>query len=126
MTRKILLVEDDQILREMYHLWLTKEGYEVETSKDGNEAMGRILNEDWAIVILDIMLPGKDGLTILKEVSLQVDQKSKKVPILLITNLARDQIIKEAVSHGAVDCILKTELKQKQLLEIVRKHAILS
>lgn len=123
-NKKILLVEDDKVLRNMYSLWLTSAGYKVVTAKEGPEGLEKILEGGWAMIILDVMLPKKDGLTILKELR-DREIKLPNGPILVISNLAREQIINQATACGAMDCILKTNLTKRQLLDIITKNAIL-
>lgn len=66
--RKILLVEDEQVLREALQEWLKDDGYEVEVAESGEEALERVKNEEYGVVVLDLRLPGIDGLHVFEEV----------------------------------------------------------
>ncbi|MDA1060953.1 MAG: response regulator [bacterium] len=89
MKKNILLVEDDVFLQQLYLDLLTQEGYTITVSGEGNDAKEKIVRGTWDLVLLDVMLPGKDGFTILDEVI----KKMKKVsfPIIFLTNLNGSQ-----------------------------------
>jgi CheY-like chemotaxis protein len=84
MTSKILVVDDEKHILELARLYLTREGYEVEGVGDGAQAVARFTQVKPDLVILDIMLPGVDGLTICKEI-----RKQSQVPIIgMVENMA--------------------------------------
>ncbi|HKZ34268.1 MAG TPA: response regulator, partial [Patescibacteria group bacterium] len=91
--QKILLIEDDQTLQELYKELLEDAGFTVQVAKDGDEGLSGLMKGGYALVLLDVMLPRKDGIAILKEL-----KKSKSLqpngPIVLLTNLGNDEIIK--------------------------------
>src|SRR5436309_10225965 len=102
MTSKILVVDDEKHIIELTRLYLTREGYEVEGVGDGAQAMARFGQLKPDLVILDIMLPGMDGLTICKEI-----RKQSQVPIIMLT--ARDEVTDKVVGLevGADDYLTK-------------------
>ncbi|MFC1957626.1 response regulator [Chloroflexota bacterium] len=65
--RGILIVEDEYIVRESLRDWLTEDGYEVECTETGEEALERIKNEDFSFIVLDLRLPGMDGLQLFEQ-----------------------------------------------------------
>ena len=65
--KPILIVEDEAIMRESLRDWLTDSGYQVETAEEGEEALKTIAEQDFGVAILDLRLPGKDGLEVLRE-----------------------------------------------------------
>ena len=65
--KPILIVEDETVMRESLRDWLTDSGYQVETAEEGEEALKTIAVQDFGLLILDLRLPGKDGLEILRE-----------------------------------------------------------
>src|ERR1700682_1262886 len=85
LSSKVLVVDDEVHIVELARLYLTREGYEVEGVGDGAQAMAKFIQMKPDLVILDIMLPGTDGLTICKEI-----RKQSQVPIIMLT--ARDDI----------------------------------
>lgn len=114
----ILLVEDDQFLRDLYVDLLTGEGYQMDTAEDGEVGLDKIRHGKYDLVLLDIMLPKKDGLALLKE--LTEDEKKKAGQIVLLTNLGQEAIIKEGFSLGAVGYLIKSALAPDQVLSEVK------
>src|SRR5579864_1828384 len=102
MSSKILVVDDEKHIVELARLYLTREGYEVEGVGDGAQAVSRFGQLKPDLVILDIMLPGSDGLTICKEI-----RKQSQVPIIMLT--ARDEVTDKVVGLevGADDYLTK-------------------
>jgi CheY-like chemotaxis protein len=115
--RKILLVEDEAILRETYEVILSSDPYIVETAANGLEALDKCQRTRYDLVLLDIMMPVMDGLTFLKELTNAgiTDQK-----VILLTNLSGSHEIEEALKLGAQGTVLKASLSPKQLLTTVR------
>ena len=118
-SEKILVIEDDQFLRELYDELLKEEGYEVDIAKDGEEGLGKFLEGGYSLVLLDIMLPKIDGLEILRRAK---DKKPKKEngPIVLLTNLGQDSIIKEGFSLGAAGYLVKSAMNPDQVLNEIK------
>jgi DNA-binding response OmpR family regulator len=102
LSSKILVVDDENHILELARLYLTREGYEVEGLGDGAQAVTRFGQLKPDLVILDIMLPGSDGLTICKEI-----RKQSQVPIIMLT--ARDEVTDKVVGLevGADDYLTK-------------------
>ncbi len=96
---KILVVEDDILLRELYTETLKNEGYQVDNAADGEEALSRIKQGGWDLVLLDIILPKLDGLEIMRRIKASDGQKPSK-SIVFLTNLDKDEEIKEALELG--------------------------
>lgn len=120
MEQKILLVDDDQSIRELYLEILGNAGFEVETAVDGKEGFEKILNGGYSLILLDVMMPYLDGLGILNE--LQTNRpKMPNGPILLLTNLAYDPAVKEAIQKGAVACLNKADMNPDEFLKRVRE-----
>src|SRR2546430_16098502 len=102
MSPKVLVVDDEKHIVELARLYLAREGYEVEGVGDGSQAVARFTQVKPDLVILDIMLPGTDGLTICKEI-----RKLSQVPIIMLT--ARDEDTDKVVGLevGAADYLTK-------------------
>jgi DNA-binding response OmpR family regulator len=102
LSSKVLVVDDEVHIVELARLYLTREGYEVEGVGDGDQAMARFGQMKPDLVILDIMLPGIDGLTLCKEI-----RKQSQVPIIMLT--ARDEVTDKVVGLevGADDYLTK-------------------
>src|SRR5256712_11566222 len=99
---KVLVVDDEAHIVELARLYLTREGYEVEGVGDGSQALARFGQLKPDLVVLDIMLPGADGLAICKEI-----RKQSQVPIIMLT--ARDEVTDKVVGLevGADDYLTK-------------------
>ena len=75
--KPVLIVEDEAILRESLRDWLREEGYEVDTAEEGEEALQKIAKREFAVAVLDLRLPGKDGLEVLREATTQNPRRSR-------------------------------------------------
>src|SRR3990167_7153802 len=93
-TIKILIVEDDQFLWEFYQELLAAEGYIIDVAADGEIGAQKVLAGGYDLVLLDIMLPKKDGIQILKELKAQSSGARSGV-VVVLTNLGQDSVIKE-------------------------------
>lgn len=112
---KILIVEDDQFLREFYQELLIAEGYDVDTAEDGEIALSKIYQGGWSLIMLDIMLPKKDGLQILRDLKVP-PSKVANGPIIVLTNLGNDTIINQAFTLGATGYLIKSAMNPDEVL----------
>lgn len=119
MAQRILVIEDDEFLRELYDELLKGESYEVSLAVDGEEGLKYISEGGYDLVLLDIMLPKMDGLEILRHIK---DKPPKIVngPIVLLTNLGQDSIIKEGFALGASGYLIKSAMNPDQVLSEVK------
>jgi two-component system alkaline phosphatase synthesis response regulator PhoP len=121
-TSRVLVVDDEAHIVELARLYLSREGYEVEGIGDGSQALARFAQLKPDLVVLDIMLPGSDGLTICKEI-----RKQSQVPIIMLT--ARDEVTDKVVGLevGADDYLTKPfhpqELVARAKALLRRAHA---
>jgi DNA-binding response OmpR family regulator len=116
--RKILIAEDDFYIRDLYIRAFKKAEYEVDTAIDGNEALQKVKDQTYDMILLDIMLPKVSGVDVL--VSLKDEESpAKNTPVFIITNLGQDDVIKRAFKIGADGYILKVEHTPKQVVEEV-------
>ena len=116
---KILIVEDDRFLRELYEELLSDEGFQVTTAEDGEEGFNKIRDGGFDLVLLDILLPKRDGLDILRELKKQGPSQPNG-PVVLLTNLGQDSIVKEGFDLGAHSYLIKSALTPDQVLHEVR------
>jgi len=111
--KPILVVDDEAVMRESLRDWLTDDGYQVEIAEDGNAALKAIAQQDFGVAIVDLMLPGKNGIEVLREAK-------KKRPYLkgiIITAYASVPTAVEAMKEGAVDYLPKpVQLNQLEAL----------
>lgn len=120
-TKKILIVEDDQFLREFYQELLQTEGYTIDLAADGEVASTKVNQGGYDLVMLDIMLPKKDGLQILKDLKVN-PPKAPLGPIVVLTNLGQDSIIKQAFEFGAAGYIVKSAMNPDQILDEINNY----
>ncbi|MDD2870397.1 MAG: response regulator transcription factor [Candidatus Gracilibacteria bacterium] len=102
MPTKILLIEDNKDIRDNIKEYLELEGFSIETASDGEEGMDKALLKKYDLILLDLMLPKIDGITIAKKLT-----RKSETPIIMIT--AKDSINEKLVGFesGAVDYIVK-------------------
>lgn len=120
-SKKILIIEDDQFMREFYQELFTGEGFIVEVAVDGETGLKKIQENEYNLVLLDIMLPKKDGLQILRDLKIR-PAKSKDAPIVVLTNLGQDAVIKQCFELGAQGYLIKSALNPDQVLQEVKNY----
>lgn len=118
--KTILIVEDDADLRALYKEVLQEAGHSVEVAGDGVTGVEKIKNTKWNLLLLDIMLPGKDGVKLLKEI--KDNAGWKKGPILALTNLNSEALIKEVFEDGADGYLIKSEITPDKIVSEVENY----
>ena len=118
---KILIVEDDQFISRLYQHLFTLEGYEIEAVGDGEAALKRITAGGLDLVLLDIMLPKMNGLDVLRRLR-ETPPAIPNGPVVLLTNLGQDSVIKEGFKLGAKGYMIKSALEPKQLVAEVKTY----
>lgn len=108
-------MEDDQFLRDFYQELLTGEGYTVDVAADGEVALQKIVQGGWNLILLDIMLPKKDGLQILRDLKTQ-SVAQPNGPIVALTNLGHDAVIDQAFELGANGYLIKSAMNPDEVL----------
>lgn len=114
---RILIVEDDAFLRDIYVEILTQEGYSVETAVDGEQGLEKVRAGGWDLILMDIILPKMDGLEIMKKVKSEKTDLPNKA-VVFLTNLDSDEQIKEALKYGE-GYFIKSQLTPDNLLKEV-------
>lgn len=117
-AKKILLVEDEDFIRELYARQLTKGGFSVKIAVDGQAGLETLKVEQFDLLLLDIMLPGINGLQLLREFKTQ-NPTSPMITILL-TNLGQEAVIKEGFELGAQAYLIKASYTPDQVVNEVR------
>ena len=111
---KILLVEDDLPLIRMYQLVLKKAGFDVVCALDGEEGIKCISREKPDMVLLDLVLPKKDGFEVLQE--LKGNKKLANIPVVCLTVLSQEHDKNKAKQLGAVDYLIKTKVMPQEIV----------
>jgi CheY-like chemotaxis protein len=115
--RRILLVEDEDILRESYDMVLSTQPYIVDTAANGQEALEKYRENHYDLILLDIMMPIMDGVAFLEVITKEATELPK---VLMLTNLSSGSEIDRALKLGAEKTMLKSDLSPKQLIAAVR------
>jgi len=117
--KRILLVEDDRFILEMYAEKLNDVGFQVEKAEDGVVAVELAKKKNPDLILLDIIIPKMDGFEVLK--ALKKEQKLKNVPVILLTNLGQRQSIEKGLKLGATDYIIKAHFTPAEVIEKIEQ-----
>ena len=115
MARTILIVEDDMALANLYKVELESKGHTVIHVAEGIQAIDSIRQNTPDLVLLDIMLPGKNGLEILQDVRAAEDLKETKV--IMLTNFGNEENVSTALELGALDYVMKYKITPAEMTE---------
>jgi CheY-like chemotaxis protein len=116
--KKILIVEDDPFLSEMYATKLELEEFTVVLATNGDEALDKMKLDKPDIVLLDLIMPQKDGFEVLREKS--VNQEIKDIPVIVLTNLSQKEQIKQCYELGAKDFLIKAYFVPADVIKKIR------
>jgi DNA-binding response OmpR family regulator len=116
---KVLVVEDDKFLMSAYRAKLERSGYEVHMASDGDEALTVLETLVPDIILLDLVMPRKDGFATLGE--LRQREALKSVPVIVASNLGQKEDIDKATGLGATDYIIKSDLSMDDLISKIEK-----
>jgi len=116
---KILLVEDEKSIADMYKMKFDREGFEVVYIDNGDGVFKTVVDKKPDIVLLDIILPKVDGFSVLKE--LKENSKTKKIPVVMLTNLGQEEDIKKGQEFGADGYLVKANLTPTQIVERIKE-----
>lgn len=119
MPKKLVIVEDEKFLQEMYKMKFEADGYEVHTASDGEEALRVIPEVMPDLVLLDLVMPKIDGYGVLS--SLRQNEKTKALKIFVLSNLGQTGEIDRGVKEGADGYFVKSNLTPSQLAAEVKK-----
>jgi len=117
---KILFVEDEPSLQKAISEILTQEGYKVLTAIDGEQGLELAKEDDINLILLDLILPKKDGFEVLK--ALKEDEKTKDIPVIVLTNLEGTGDVEKALSLGATTYLVKSNYELEDVLKTVKEH----
>lgn len=118
MKKKILIVEDDQIVANIYRNKFSVEGFQVEVALDGQSGMDMLNSFRPDAVVLDLMLPKMTGVDFMKQVRLQAD--FQQLPVIVFSNTYLTNMVQEAWKAGATKCLSKANCTPKQVIEVLR------
>ena len=116
---KVLIIEDEEMLVNMYISKFEKEGFETEKALNGKKGIDKTKKVKPNIILLDIIMPEMDGFMVLKE--LKADPATKKIPVIMLTNLGQDEDIEKGNKLGAKDYLVKANLTPAQVVNKVKE-----
>jgi DNA-binding response OmpR family regulator len=114
----ILIVEDDKFLSSAYRIKFTKVGFTVHIAMDGQEAMNMLQTIRPDVILLDLVMPVKDGFTVLSEI--QANEQYRTIPILITSNLSQKEDIDKAKGLGAKEFVIKSDVSMEELVKKVQ------
>lgn len=117
--QKVLCIEDEHFINELYDRALTKAGYEVKVVMDGQEGLREALTNAYDIIMLDIMLPNLKGTDVLKQLRTQAPDLKAKV--IITTNLELGEADRAAIEAQADGYIVKAELTPRQMADFLKQ-----
>ena len=118
MSKKIIFIEDESELQRMVTGILAKDGYQVFAALDGETGLKLVEKELPDLVLLDLILPKKDGFEVLRE--LKQNEKTKKIPVIILTNLEGGTEIEKVLSLGATTYLVKTNYRLQEVIEKIK------
>ncbi len=116
---KILIVEDDNFLRELVVKKMSDFGFDVLQAENGQKALEIAKKESLAIILLDLIIPEKDGFEVLEE--LKNDPRTQKVPVIILSNLGQKEEIQRGLNMGAADFLVKAHYTPDEILAKVKQ-----
>jgi len=121
---KVLIIEDDLDIANVYSLKFEKENFDVFVAADGEAGIKKVKTWLPNMILLDIMLPKKDGFEVLK--SIKADDKTKDIPVIMWTNLSQTEEARKAKTLGAADYLVKVFNMPAEVVEKAKEQMNLS
>lgn len=116
-SKKILLVDDDQALRQLYVTELSGRGYQTTEAATGQDCLIKARADKPDLILLDVMMPELDGIATLTQ--LKQEATLKDVPVMMLTNFGQENLVKQAFSLGAADYLLKYKVTPGEMADKV-------
>ena len=119
---KILMIEDDRFLRKIYRDKLTKAGFEFIEATNGIEGTNKVISERPDLVLLDLILPRKNGFDVL--IDMKSNKNTKDIPVIILSNLGQESDVKRGLALGAQDYLVKTEISLSEVVDRVKEWLV--
>jgi len=117
--KKILMVEDDIFLRKIYRDKLNRAGFDFIEATNGEEGINKVISERPDLVLLDLILPRKNGFDVLIE--MRGNKNMKKIPVIILSNLGQESDIRKGLVLGAQDYLVKTDVSLSEVVDKVKE-----
>jgi len=118
--KKILLIEDEEIMINLLQRKLAVEGYEVSVAREGEEGLEKMREIKPDLILLDIIMPKMGGFEVMEE--MQKDIELKKIPVIIISNSGQPVEIDKAQALGVKDWLIKAEFDPQEVIDKVKKQ----
>ena|SRR3989338_9780238 len=118
--KKILIIEDEEIILNLLEKKLSREGYDVSSARDGLEGLKMMREKKPDLILLDIIMPRMGGFEVMEE--MQKDGELKKIPIIVVSNSGQPVEVDKAQALGAKDWLIKTIFDPQEVLDKVVKQ----
>lgn len=116
---KVLIVEDDTYISDMYRIKLESDGFEVEVATDGQAGLDAIINNHPDLVLLDVVMPKMDGFSVLQKIRKNPDFKN--MPIVMLTNLGQKESVEKGLLLGANGYIIKAHFTPSEVVDKIKE-----
>lgn len=113
--KTLLIVEDDQSLSEILRDTFFKAGFQVTLAHNGEEGLNAALSQPPALILIDILMPQMDGITMLQKI--RASEAGKNIPVIILTNLNDNETINKALESGAYDYLVKSDWNPSDLVK---------
>jgi len=117
--KRILIIEDESTLQRALSEFLSLEGFEVVNALDGEKGIEMAMKEKPDLILLDIILPKKDGYEVVDE--LRSGEGTKNIPIILLTNLETTENVKRAFEKGITTYLVKSDYKLEDIIKKIKE-----
>ncbi len=118
--KKVLIVDDEKVLLDLLSSKIKESGFDVIEAYDGDEGLRKALDEHPDLILLDIIMPKTDGITVLKK--LREDSWGKNVPVIVLSNLNTAESVEKSLANGVYDYLVKVDYSLDDLVGIVKKR----
>ena len=113
--KKILIVEDDNFVAEVYFAKLTEMGYQATLAQNGEEGLAELKKNKIDLILLDILMPVMNGMEMLEEIKKQ--EEWKNIPVILLTNVGEKESIQKVREFGVKDYLIKSHFTPAEVIE---------
>jgi DNA-binding response OmpR family regulator len=114
---KVLIIEDDAFISDMYRLKLESEGFNVKIAEDGQKGLEQLKKEKPDLVLLDVVMPKMDGYAVLQNI--KENREMQDVPVVMLTNLGQKDNVEKGLKMGALDYVIKAHFTPTEVAEKV-------
>ena len=118
MAKKILIIEDDDFLRQLISQKISAEGFAVSLAVDGSDGIEKTKDIMPDLIILDLLLPTVDGFEVLSKI--KSDPATNPIPVIILSNLGQQEEINKGLKFGAADYLVKAQLTPEEIVEKIK------